>query len=57
MSSATPEAAVEPPAVHQLIGFVIVGKELRATVRTPTGDVYQGTVSNWQKVVAIEVPK
>ncbi len=57
-STATPAAPEAiPTGTYQLIGFVIVGNELRATVKTPFGDVYQGSVANWKKVTAIEVLK
>lgn len=53
----TPTETTETAGTYQLIGFVIVGKELKATVKTPGGDVFQGVVTNWQKVTAIEVVK
>lgn len=46
-----------PTADYQLLAFSIVGTELRATVRTPSNDVYQGVVTNWEKVTVVEVPK
>jgi hypothetical protein len=42
---------------YELLGFTIVGKELRATVRTPSGEVFQGSVTNWERVTVVEVPK
>lgn len=44
-------------ADYQVLAFTVLGSELRATVKTPSGDVYQGVVSNWQKVTVVEVPK
>ena len=49
----TPAAAPD----YQLLGFTIVGSELKATVRTPAGDVFQGVVTEWKKVVVVEVKK
>ena len=46
-----------PQPEYELLAFTIVGKELRATVRTPSGEVYQGIVGEWQKVQVVEVPK
>lgn len=46
-----------PTADYQLLGFTIIGSELKATVRTPSGDVYQGAVTDWKKVVVVEVKK
>ena len=43
-------------ADYELIAFTIIGQELRATVRTPSGDVYQGVVTDWQRVKVVEVP-
>lgn len=42
---------------YQLIGFTIVGKELRATVKTPNSKVFQGVVTDWKEVTVVEVPK
>ncbi len=53
----TPAAESIPTGTYQLIGFVIVGSELKATIKTPIGDVYQGSVTNWKRVSAIEVLK
>lgn len=46
-----------PKVEYQLLAFTIIGKELRATVKTPGGEVYQGVVTDWQKVTVVEVPK
>lgn len=42
---------------YQVLGFSLVGTELKCTVKTPSGEVYQGTCGSWERVKVVEVPK
>lgn len=48
---------VDDAGSYKLLAFSLVGSQLSATIQSPSGETYQGTVGAWERVKVVEVSK